>query len=87
VGRNGGAGVLYAANEVIARFNAAAFEVYGTTCHLCGGPDANTVDHLLPQSTHPELRWDLGNVRPAHLSCNSQRRAAPLTDEWAAPAW
>jgi 5-methylcytosine-specific restriction endonuclease McrA len=71
----------------VAAFNAAAFGEYGTTCHLCGRPGADTVDHLIPTSVDPTLRWDIGNVRPAHLSCNSERGDAPLTLAWSAAGW
>lgn len=50
---------------------------YGDLCHLCRRPGARSADHLRPRS-----RWggdDLGNLRPAHKSCNQRRqdRAAP----------
>jgi hypothetical protein len=50
---------------------------YGDVCHLCRRPGARSADHLRPRS-----RWggdDLGNLRPAHKSCNQRRqdRAAP----------
>jgi 5-methylcytosine-specific restriction endonuclease McrA len=61
--------------------------MYGTTCHLCGGPGANSADHLKPISTHPELRWELSNVRPSHVGCNAARKDAPLASEWEAAGW
>ena len=44
-------------------------------CWLCGKPGADTVDHVLPLSQFPELAHDLGNLRPAHKSCNSKKGA------------
>jgi len=63
-------------------FNAAMFDAYGRRCHLCGEMGADTADHLLPVTTHPHLRWDLANVRPAHRSCNSSRQDTPLAVAW-----
>lgn len=43
----------------------------GTVCHICGEPDADTVDHDVPRS-----RWgtdSIENLLPAHRSCNSRR--------------
>ena len=50
-------------------------------CWLCGGPGADTVDHVLSQRDHPELVWDYGNMRPAHDDCNKRKGAdaAPLS--------
>lgn len=45
--------------------------VWGDICHLCGRPGATTRDHLIPYS-HGGTD-DLGNLRPAHRSCNSRR--------------
>ena len=46
-------------------------------CWLCGKstPPADTVDHVLPLSVYPELAHDIGNLRPAHKSCNSSKGA------------
>jgi 5-methylcytosine-specific restriction endonuclease McrA len=44
-------------------------------CWLCGKPGANTIDHVLPLSQFPELAHDLGNLRPAHKTCNSSKGA------------
>lgn len=44
-----------------ARVRPLVFAVYGTTCHLCGQPGADTVDHLKPGDDH-----SLENLRPAH---------------------
>jgi 5-methylcytosine-specific restriction endonuclease McrA len=61
--------------------------MYGTTCHLCGRPGANTVDHLIPRSIRPDLMFDLENMRPAHLSCNSGRKTRPLVQAEQARGW
>ena len=45
-------------------------------CWLCGKPGADTVDHVLPLSQFPELAHDIGNLRPAHKSCNSSKGAS-----------
>jgi len=71
----------------VAEFNSAVFSVYGRTCHLCGSPGADTVDHLIPTSVSPSLRWEISNARPAHRHCNSARGDAPVPSEWRAPAW
>lgn len=44
-------------------------------CFWCGGY-ATTVDHVLPISSHPELRLDLDNLVPACRPCNSARTTA-----------
>lgn len=54
-------------------YTAMTLETYGTTCHICGLPGANTADHLIPKSIAPERTWDLSNLRPAHGSCNSSK--------------
>lgn len=71
----------------VAAFNDAAFSMYGRTCHLCGLPGANTVDHLIPTSVDESLRWELSNVRPAHRECNSERGDSPVPDVWSAVGW
>ena len=45
-------------------------------CRICQRPvsqDEVTLDHIKPRSTHPHLRYDVNNVRPAHLFCNSEK--------------
>jgi 5-methylcytosine-specific restriction endonuclease McrA len=71
----------------VKRYNAAVFAAYGTTCHLCGRPGSDTVDHLRPVSQAPEARWDVANGRPAHRSCNSARGDGPVPDTYRAPSW
>ena len=71
----------------VAAYNAAVFGTYGRTCHLCGRPGADTVDHLVPTSVDPSMRWEVSNGRPAHWSCNSARGDAPVPDVWRADGW
>lgn len=56
-----------------ARLRSATLDAYGTTCHLCGGPGADSADHLIPRSAGGTDTLD--NLRPAHLSCNQRRGA------------
>lgn len=52
-------------------------------CWICGleinrdlprtDPQSLEIDHVLPVSTHPELRFDLANVRPCCKQCNRSR--------------
>ena len=49
---------------------------WGTVCHLCGRPGATTADHLVPRHLHGSDAP--GNLRPAHLRCNSRRQDSPL---------
>ena len=42
------------------------------TCHLCGRPGADTVDHVIPLHLGGS-EIDINNWAPAHLSCNSRR--------------
>lgn len=42
-------------------------------CALCGQPDADTVDHVLPKAKYPDLVWELGNMQPAHRDCNASK--------------
>lgn len=44
-------------------------------CWLCGQPGADTVDHIIPLKHAPELGEVVGNLAPAHRSCNSKRGA------------
>lgn len=52
---------------------------YGTRCHLCGGPGADSADHLIPRSKGGG--HELANRRPAHASCNRARSDMDLA-EW-----
>lgn len=42
-------------------------------CHICGQPGADSIDHVKPKARFPELIWELGNMRPAHESCNKSK--------------
>lgn len=44
------------------------FEVYGDTCHWCGKPGANQVDHVNPGDDH-----SLENRRPIHADCHQTK--------------
>lgn len=37
------------------------------------GPRAYEADHYVTVHDHPELEYDLANIRPAHQSCNRRR--------------
>ena len=54
-------------------------------CWICGGSidyslgystcdEAYEADHYIPVDDHPELEYDLGNIRPSHRSCNRSRQ-------------
>lgn len=51
-------------------------DTWGTVCHLCGQPGADTADHLLPRSHGGDDSLD--NLRPAHHRCNSSRGNRPI---------
>lgn len=65
-------------------------EVWGMTCHLCGGacslsvsprhPLYLTLDHVVPRSLGGDDT--IANLRPAHLRCNTSRgaRIGPAPD-------
>lgn len=36
-------------------------------CALCGHPGANSLDHIKPRETYPELTWDPTNWQAVHL--------------------
>ena len=37
------------------------------------GPMAYEADHYIPVSDHPELQYDLANIRASHQACNRRR--------------
>ncbi|WP_168200350.1 HNH endonuclease [Protaetiibacter larvae] len=52
---------------------------YGTTCHLCGLPGANSADHVIPIAEGGAV-YNLLNLGPAHRRCNYARgkRSIPI---------
>lgn len=67
-----------------AQFRADCLSV-DASCWMCGRdidygvtggpdePDGFSVDHAIPWSERPDLAYDVGNFRPAHWLCNSDR--------------
>ena len=55
----------------------------GDRCWICGGeidydapahhPDSWEPDHVKPRSKHPELVFDVTNIRSSHASCNASK--------------
>ena len=43
-------------------------------CTICGGPDADSADHIIPIMAGGDNSLD--NMRPAHTKCNSRRGAS-----------
>ncbi|WP_166985182.1 HNH endonuclease signature motif containing protein [Canibacter zhoujuaniae] len=64
------------AGRDVARLRAETLATYGTTCHLCGKPGANSTDHLIPRSQGGANTLD--NLRPAHYLCNIRRGTLPV---------
>lgn len=57
-------------------------------CYICGVPldiEAHddfqrlTLDHVLPRSTHPELRYVLENLEPCCWDCNHRKGSMDAT--------
>jgi 5-methylcytosine-specific restriction endonuclease McrA len=45
-------------------------------CYLCGRwftPKEITLDHVLPRGSHPELRYELTNLKPCCWECNQKK--------------
>ncbi len=67
-----------------ARHRQSVMEQYEGVCHLCGGPYADAIDHVIPVarggSDHPD------NLRPAHTKCNSTKRDSLPADWESMPA-
>lgn len=45
-------------------------------CYLCGDtlkPRETTLDHVIPRSRRPDLRYDFSNLRPCCFRCNSKK--------------
>ena len=50
-------------------------------CYLCGQTVHRgnvTLDHVIPRSGAPELRYADSNIKPAHYLCNSQKGSKRL---------
>lgn len=60
-------------------WTAATLAHWGTVCHLCRKPGADSADHVQPRSRGGNDT--LANLRPAHHGCNSLRGDMPLA-EW-----
>jgi 5-methylcytosine-specific restriction endonuclease McrA len=45
----------------------------GFRCVQCGARGRLEVDHVLPERTHPELRWVLDNLQALCPSCHSRK--------------
>lgn len=75
------------AGRKVTNFNRMVLETYGTVCHICGKPGADTADHILPKALYPELMWEIDNARPAHRKCNSSRGTNPLPVREEAEGW
>jgi 5-methylcytosine-specific restriction endonuclease McrA len=56
-------------------------------CHLCGRPGADSVDHLVPVSIDPTLKFARSNLRAAHRKCNQQRGARPIQQRRNSRRW
>ena len=67
-----------------ARLVVAVLDKYGDRCHLCGGPGADSADHLIVRSRGgPDT---LDNLRPVHHNTGPQcnrRRVNMSMQEWA----
>lgn len=48
-------------------------------CWICGQAGADSIDHVLPKIKYPDLIWELGNMRPAHVECNSSKGDGGVT--------
>lgn len=40
---------------------------------ISSGPRSWEADHFIPVDDRPDLEYDLGNIRPSHVSCNRAR--------------
>jgi 5-methylcytosine-specific restriction endonuclease McrA len=55
-------------------------------CWLCGHPGADTVDHVTAIRKGGEA-FDLANLRPAHLTCNSRKRDRDVRPNHTSRLW
>jgi 5-methylcytosine-specific restriction endonuclease McrA len=51
----------------------ARIDYYGGRCWMCGSPEADTLDHVIPLA-RGGTNWP-ANLRPACRSCNSRKHA------------
>ena len=69
----------------------------GAVCWICGepidydlgyssGPMAYEADHYIPVADHPELEYDLGNIRASHQHCNRARQKRASIDLLGSPS-
>lgn len=61
------------AQEYVAR----TLAEYGDVCIICGRPGSDSADHVIPRADGGAV-YDLDNLGPAHLRCNSSRGRKPL---------
>lgn len=55
-------------------------------CYLCGREltlDTLTLDHIKSRSRHPELRFDLTNLAPCCIGCNTRKGSKDLEELYA----
>lgn len=55
-------------------------------------PNAFEADHYHPVETHPQLAYEVSNLRASHSRCNRQRRDELVKDlgtqqVWVKPSW
>lgn len=60
----------------------AAVLAESTICHICGGPGADSVDHIIPVALRPDLEFSRSNLAPAHYKvppyCNRKKGDRPM---------
>jgi len=52
-------------------------------CYLCGrrlDETTLTLDHVKSRSRHPELRYELSNLRPCCAQCNENKGSRDITE-------
>lgn len=52
-------------------------------CHICGDKiwhEAVTLDHIKSRSRHPELRFTMSNLAPAHWECNMDKGSKDMDE-------
>lgn len=80
-----------AASDALARVKAEGRR-RDTPCCICGGridydlrypsPWSCSVQHVVSRKLRPDLTWDPGNWRPAHLDCNKRAGDGTTTDPY-----